>query len=248
MNNTSNNNNNEADILSKTSRHFCSSLKENSDELHLLPSNSQVELRTQRRSSVLSNGSDLITDISSMNLKPLTKTLSSTLPSSVPFSFLTHRKRLSHRRNLIGLGPVTRDRKNSFSKSEKQTLSQDGQQRTPTFMHHMETIINQHLILINELFSNYSFNINISYSLQQLSIRNFLYTRLKEISQQNPMNDQCSRIETKAFIDLITNLQMNRAYHYQFLTNSVKDLLITNNDVMHYANRYDENENVDKGT
>ncbi|CAF4295828.1 unnamed protein product, partial [Adineta steineri] len=56
------------------------------------------------------------------------------------------------------------------------------------------------------------------------------------------MNQRCSRLETKAFIDLISTFQMNRAHHYSFLTDSVKDLLISNNEAIHLMNQYSENE------
>ena len=86
--------------------------------------------------------------------------------------------------------------------------------------------------MINNLLLNYSFNASIQYPSQNPSIRDFLYTRLSELSLRNPMKQRCSRIETKAFIDSITTCQMNRSHHYSFLIDSVRDLLkSTNNPV-----------------
>jgi hypothetical protein len=96
--------------------------------------------------------------------------------------------------------------------------------------------------MINNLLLNYSLNASIHYPSQNSSFRDFLYTRLSELSQGNPMNQRCSMVETKAFIDLISSFQMNRAHHYSFLTESVKDLLISNNDAIHFSKRFSDNE------
>jgi hypothetical protein len=84
--------------------------------------------------------------------------------------------------------------------------------------------------MINNLLLNYTFNASIQYPSQNSSIRDFLYTRLNELSLRNPMKQRCSRIETKAFIDSITTYQMNRSHHYHFLIDSVRDLLKSTND------------------
>jgi hypothetical protein len=84
--------------------------------------------------------------------------------------------------------------------------------------------------MINNLLLNHSFNASIQYPSQNSSIRDFLYTRLNELSLENPMKQRCSRIETKAFIDSITTYNMNRSHHYRFLLDSVRDLLKSTND------------------
>jgi hypothetical protein len=141
-----------------------------------------------------------------------------------------------HRRNLSGLAAVHRDRKNSFTKSnsiktdEQQNLSQISQQQPIPLVRDIKSILNEHLTMINNLLLNYSFNASIQYPSQNSSIRDFLYTRLNELSLRNPMKQRCSRVETKAFIDSITTYQMNRSYHYNFLINSVRNLLKSNHD------------------
>jgi hypothetical protein len=140
-----------------------------------------------------------------------------------------------------GLPSVIRDSKISLNKSDLQTSQQEQEQKSP-LIRNIEGILNEHLIMINNLLLNFSLNASIHYPSQNSSFRDFLYTRLNELSQQNPMNQRCSRVETKAFIDLITSFQMNRAHHYSFLTDSVKHLAASNNDTIHFANRINENE------
>lgn len=151
------------------------------------------------------------------------------------------RRPIPHRRNLSGFAAVHRDRKNSVTKSlthkndEQQnsiSLSQQQQQQqqaTP-LVRDVKSILNEHLSMLNHLLLNYSFNASIQYPSQNSSIRDFLYTRLNELSLQNPMKQRCSRVETKAFIDSITSYQMNRSHHYSCLITSVRDLLKSSND------------------
>jgi hypothetical protein len=190
---------------------------------------------TQSYSSVRSTHSDSSATTSLINTKSPTRNLPNATVS-LSSSLHTQRRRVPHRRNLSGLAAVTRDRKNSFNKSE-----QEHEQNSP-LNRNIESILNEHLTMINNLLENYLFNSNIHCITQNSSFRDFLYTRLNELSQQNPMHQRCSRVETKAFIDLISSFQMNRSHHYSFLTDSVKDLLISNNDTVHFSNRFRENE------
>jgi hypothetical protein len=175
-----------------------------------------------------------------INTKPLTRNS----PSATTSMHLP-RRRGHHRRNLSGLAAVTRDRKNSLTKSEQQTTLQsfpsESEPKSP-LIRNIEAILNEHLTMINNFLLNYSLNASIHYPSQNSSFRDFLYTRLSELSQGNPMNQRCSMVETKAFIDLISSFQMNRAHHYSFLTESVKDLLISNNDAIHFSKRFSDNE------
>jgi hypothetical protein len=199
---------------------------------------------SQSYSSVHSTHSDSGATTSLINTKSTTRTSLNAI-TSLSSSLHLPRRRGHPRRNLSGLAAVTRDRKNSFNKSEQQIISQslqqEQEQKSP-LTRNIEGILNEHLIMINNLLLNYSFNSNISYPIQNSTFRDYIYTRLNELSQENPMNQRCSSVETKAFIDLISSFQMNRAHHYSFLTNSVKDLLISNNDPIHFSHRYSENE------
>ena len=174
---------------------------------------------------------------------PATPAFSSLLASAqmsrnTPNTSLSQRKRISHhRRNLSGLAAVTRDRKNSFNrligaKSEEQQNNVQLAAPPPTtpLVRDTKAILNEHLIMINNLLMNYSFNASIQYPSQSSSIRDFLYHRLHELSLRNPMKQRCSRVETKAFIDSITSYQMNRSHHYKFLLDSIRNLLKLNSD------------------
>jgi hypothetical protein len=167
------------------------------------------------------------------------------LPRNATPSLHPQRRRLSNRRNLRGLAAGTRDRRNSLNKSDQQTVLQsiqhEQEQKSP-LIRNLENILNEHLKMMKNLLLSYPFNGSIQGLTQNPSIRDFVYTRLHELSQENPMNQRCSRVETKAFIDLISDFQMNRAHHYSFLTDSVKDLLISNNDKIHFSNRCTGNE------
>ena len=163
---------------------------------------------------------------------------SAQMSRSTVTSSLSARKRISHhRRNLSGLAAVTRDRKNSFNRSV--TTKVDEQQNnvqlavvqpTTPLVRDTKAILNEHLTMINNLLMNYSFNASIQYPSQNSSVRDFLYRRLHELSLRNPMNQRCSRVETKAFIDSITSYQMNRSHHYKFLLDSIRNLLKSNSD------------------
>ena len=149
----------------------------------------------------------------------------------------SQRRRIpQHRRNLSGLAAVHRDRKNSFTKSvpskndEQQNSSPNSQQQTIPLVRDIKLILNEHITMINNLLLNNSFNASIQHPSQTSSIRDFLYTRLNELSLGNPMKQRCSRVETKAFIDSITTYQMNRSYHYKFLIDSIRDLFKSTND------------------
>jgi hypothetical protein len=196
---------------------------------------------SQSFSSVRSTHSDSSAPTSLINTKFSTRHIpnaTTSLSSSLHFP----RKRVHHhRRNMNGLPSVIRDSKISLNKSDLQTSQQEQEQKSP-LIRNIEGILNEHLIMINNLLLNFSLNASIHYPSQNSSFRDFLYTRLNELSQQNPMNQRCSRVETKAFIDLITSFQMNRAHHYSFLTDSVKHLAASNNDTIHFANRINENE------
>ncbi|CAF3618054.1 unnamed protein product, partial [Adineta steineri] len=234
---------NETDNQSKISspRLCCSNTNENSNVLHSLPLSLQTSYddpMNQSYTSVRTTHSDSSATSPLINTKPLARN-SLTLTTSL------QRKRPVHRRNLSGLAAITRDRKNSFNKSDQQNsvpvLQQEQEPKLP-MNRNIEDILNEHLIMINKFLSSHVYNASMSYPSQNSSIRDFLYTRLNELSQQNPMNQRCSRVETKAFIDLISTFQMNRAHHYSFLTDSVKDLLISNNEAIHLMNQYSENE------
>jgi hypothetical protein len=200
----------------------------------------------QSYSSVHSTHSDSSATTSLINTKSTTRTSLNAITSLSSSLHLPRRRtHHHHRRNLSGLAAVTRDRKNSFNKSDQQITSQSLQQeqeKNSPLTRNIEAILNEHLIMINNLLLSYSFNTNIHYPLQNSTFRDFIYTRLNELSQENPMNQRCSSVETKAFIDLISSFQMNRAHHYSFLTKSVKDLSISNNDTIHFSNNYSENE------
>jgi hypothetical protein len=157
---------------------------------------------------------------------------------TAPNTSLSARKRtLHHRRNLSGLAAVTRDRKNSFNRSaatkadeQQNSVQLAVTQTTGPLVRDKKAILNEHLIMINNLLMNYSFNASIQYPSQNSSIRDFLYRRLHELSARNPMKQRCSRVETKAFIDSITSYQMNRSHHYKFLLDSIRNLLKSNID------------------
>ncbi|CAF3751451.1 unnamed protein product [Adineta steineri] len=150
----------------------------------------------------------------------------------------SQRRRTTHnRRNLSGFAAVHRDRKNSMTKTntnkidEQQNISQSTQQQqTIPLVRDIKLILNEHLSMINDLLLKHSCNASIEYPTHNSSIRDFLYTRLSELSLKNPMKQRCSRVETKAFIDSITTYHMNRSHHYRFLIDSVRDLLKSNID------------------
>ena len=196
---------------------------------------------SQSYTSVRSTHSESSATTPLINTKSSSRNLPNT-STSLSSSLHMQRKRGPHRRNPTGFVSVTRDRKNSFNKSDQQNLSQQDQQQTSPLNRNIEAILNEHLTMINNLLVNYLFNATMHFTTPNSSFREFLYTRLNELSQKNPMNQRCSRVETKAFIDLISSFQMNRAHHYSFLIDSVKDSLISNNDALHFSNRFRENE------
>ena len=196
----------------------------------------------QSYTSVLTAHSDSNAPLTLINSKP-TSRHSATGPISLSSSLHHPRKRPHFRRHLSALNYAGRDRKNSFSKSEQQTTGLTSEQEpepNSPLPRQVESILNEHLMMVNKLLSSFTLNASAQSPTQNSSFRDFLYTRLNELSQQNPMNQRCSRVETKAFIDLITDLQLDRAHHYSFLTDSVKHLLITNNDTVHFPNRASE--------
>ena len=149
-------------------------------------------------------------------------------------SFFPIRKRYSHhRRNLSGIAAVTRDRKNSFSRllntkvEEQQSISLPSQSLTTAtpLTRDTKAILEEHLKMIRNVLLSYSCNASIHNPSQNSSVRDFIYRHLREISMTNPMKERCSRIETKAFIDSITSYHMRRSHHYQFLLNSIRNLL-----------------------
>lgn len=203
---------------------------------------SNINAMIQSYSSIQTTHSDTTATNASMHEKSSIKNLQHTVG---PFSssLNVYRKRVTHRRNTSGHGVPTRDHKTAHTEQQPRLTSteQDLEPKAP-LTRHIEDILNEHLIMINDFISSYSFNTSIQYSTMNPSIRDFLYTRLNELSVRNPMNQRCSRVETKAFIDLITNFNMNRAHHYQLLTDSVKDLIHLNHDTVYVPNRYIESE------
>ncbi|CAF0976170.1 unnamed protein product [Rotaria sp. Silwood1] len=236
----------EPDNISKTSTNTYSSSNEYSNTHTSIVSSqpSNNDSMTHTYSSTRNVHSDSSATATFINTKSVTKNLSNTT-TPISSSVHLHRKRIPHRRNLSGFAAVTRDRRNSFGKSEQGAISQASQQeqeQTSPLNRNTEAILNEHLTMINELLSNYSYNTGLQYSSQNSSIRDYLYTRLHEFSQKNPMTERCSKVEIKSFIDLISSFQTNRAHHYEFLSDSVKDLLRSNNDGIYSSNIYDESE------
>lgn len=245
---------------SKPLTQLFSSSNENTNEVHSLPVNSyqlpsttgtqpytsNIDPLSQSYNSVLSvhsdsslNGTLINTKATPRSLGTATISLTSSLhlQRNTNINTLSQRRRLGpHRRNLSGLAAVQRDRKSSFSKAsinktdEHQHSSQTIQQQSTPLVRDTKAILNEHLVMINNLLLNFSFNASIQFPSLNSSIRDFLFTRLRELSLQNPMKQRCSRIETKAFIDSITSYQMNRSHHYRFLTNSIRNLLKCSND------------------
>ena len=100
----------------------------------------------------------------------------------------------------------------------------------------IKEILNEHLKMIQSLLLNSS-----DHSLT----REKFYPRLVELSEQNPMYQRCSRIETKAFLDLITHFQMNRSHHYHFLLEKQPESFLTspmNQSVRVSTTSYSEND------
>jgi hypothetical protein len=201
---------------------------------------SYTDPMNQSFSSVRSTHSDSSATTPLINTKFSTRH-STNATTSLTSSLHFPRKSGHYRRNITGLPAITRDPKSSSNKSDQQTVQQKQEPKSP-FIRNTEAILNEHLTMINNLLLNFSLNASIHYPAQNSSFRDFLYTRLNELSQQNPMNQRCSRVETKAFIDLISSFQMNRAHHYSFLTDSVKHLATSNNETIHLSNRFSENE------
>ncbi|CAF1182929.1 unnamed protein product [Adineta ricciae] len=211
------------------------------------PSSSQaltsyVDPLTQSYSSIRSIHSDsslnpclINTKAPSSNPNPGTTSLNSSLhlqrnTSSSTNNQSQRRRTGQHRRNFSGRAAVHRDRKNSFTKSntnkldEQSTTSQISQQHTGPLVRDIKAILEEHLAMINDLLLKHSCNASIQYPSQNSCIRDYLYTRLSELSLRNPMNQRCSRVETKAFIDSITTYNLNRSHHYHFLIQSIRDL------------------------
>ncbi|CAF1309834.1 unnamed protein product [Rotaria magnacalcarata] len=220
---------------------------------------SHIDPLSQSYSSVRSIHSDSSITGALINTKTITRsnapgTISLTsslhLQRNTPInSSSSQRRRLvPHRRNLSGLAAVQRDRKSSFSKAstiktdEHPHLSQPLQQQPIPLVRDTKAILNEHIAMINNLLLNYSFHASIQYPSQNSSIRDFLYTRLNELSLQNPMKQRCSRMETKSFIDSITAHQMNRSHHYRFLIQSIRDLLKSTNDPVRLSTCSNETE------
>ncbi|CAM4798235.1 unnamed protein product [Rotaria magnacalcarata] len=220
---------------------------------------SHIDPLSQSYSSVRSIHSDSSITGALINTKAITRsnapgTISLTsslhLQRNTPInSSSSQRRRLvPHRRNLSGLAAVQRDRKSSFSKAstiktdEHPHLSQPLQQQPIPLVRDTKAILNEHIAMINNLLLNYSFHASIQYPSQNSSIRDFLYTRLNELSLQNPMKQRCSRMETKSFIDSITAHQMNRSHHYRFLIQSIRDLLKSTNDPVRLSTCSNETE------
>jgi hypothetical protein len=246
-------------VISKPTSGLYSSSNESSQQLHSLPTYSSrqnltlvsqvsyVDPMNQSYTSVRSVHSDSSATTSLINTKSSTRNVPN-ITTSLTSSLHLPRKRVGHhRRNTSGI--VSRDRNNSLTKSDQQklccSLSQQEQEQ-PEYLplvRNIEAVLNEHLIMINSFLLNYSFNASIQYPSQNSSIRDFIYTRLNELSEQNPMRQRCSRVETKAFIDLITSFQMNRGHHYSFLNDSVKDLLITTTtDPICFSTSHSEND------
>ena len=215
---------------------------------------------SQSCTSVRSIHSDSSLNAPLINTKPVTAiptTGATSLSSSLHMQRNTtlnnnqnqRRRPILHRRNLSGFAAVYRDRKNSVSKSvphktdEQQNSAANAQQQQAIpLVRDVKSILNEHLAMINNLLLNYSFNASIQYPSTNSSIRDFLYTRLNELSLQNPMKQRCSRIETKAFIDSITTYQMNRSHHYSCLITSIRDLLNSSNDPVRLSTYSSETE------
>lgn len=246
----------------KTPVQLYSSSQETSQQVHSLPSHSyrhhspsssqalasQLDPLSQSCTSVRSIHSDSSLNAQLINTKPIQRnqtTGSNMLSTSLHLqrnstlnTSQTQRRRIhQYRRNLTGFS--VRDRKNSFTKtlpnkSDEQTSLSQTQTTTP-LVRDIKSILNEHLTMINNLLLNYSCNASIQYPSQTSSIRDFLYTRLNELSSKNPMKQRCSRVETKAFIDSITTYQMNRSDQYKFVIENIRDLLQSQTDPIRFS-------------
>lgn len=200
-------------------------------------------------SSIHSLHSDMSASNSLINSRPPTQ---ADLPTAVSLisSLQSPRRRTSYRRNHTGLAAVTRDRKNSFTKSDPPIVSQSSQQdeeispQTPNVISSVESILSDHLLKINKLLENPSWNATLPYAAaQQPSMQDGVYLRLNMLSQQDLMHRRCSSLETKAFIDLITDFQMNRSHHYRHLSKTIQDSFIAINESARASTTsYSENE------
>lgn len=200
---------------------------------------SSVDPMNQSFTSIRSTHSDSSATTSLHNSKPTTAR-----HSFNPVLINTHqtRKRPTQRRNFSSLSISTRERRNSWTKPDQTLSLKDQDEKSSPLNRNIEAILNEHLHMFNQIFTNYSATANLHYATSNLTSRDFLYTHLCELSQRNPMKQRCSRIETKAFIDLITNFHMHRAHHYSFLTDSIREIVRINNDALHYSHSLSEND------
>ena len=134
--------------------------------------------------------------------------------SSLHSSLNLPKRRGSHRRAASGNPPSTR----LDNELERQISQPDeGFDSASPLARTLESILNEHLTMINTLLASAPANASFQNTLPPPAGRNEIYSRLVELSQKNPMHQRCSRIETKAFIDLISSFQMNRSHHYSSL-------------------------------
>ena len=168
----------------------------------------------------------------------------SSATTSVTNTKSSPRKRSFHPRNSHNLLKPSRDRKNSFNKSEPHNIPQEVQERKTASTRAIDDILNEHLAMITQFLTSYSLHVTMPYPSQNVSIREFVYARLHEHSRQTPMSQRCSKGETDAFIDLISHFQMNRAHHYAFLTESVKDLVLLNDETIRLFSTGDNDEDT----
>ncbi|UJR21263.1 hypothetical protein I4U23_024358 [Adineta vaga] len=213
---------NEPETSSKTSQRL------DSKSNILMPQMSYIDPMTQSYTSVRSVHSDSSATNSVTNFKSTPRTITLSSP----------RKRPSHRRYPNSLPTNTRDHKNLFNKSDQPNTPPPEQESKLSSTRQIENVLSEHLRFL----SNSSFQANMSFSSQNISMRDFIQARLYEQSQQTSINQRYSNTEMKTFIDLIINFQMNRSHHYAFLTDSVKELSITNNDTLHVVNRHDDDD------
>ena len=194
---------------------------------------------TQSFSSIHSAYSDSSVNIPLKNAEHSSKNFSHT-NTSLSSSLHFHRKRIPYHRYHGGLPSVIRDRRNSFNKSDQSTMQQSlqyEQEQKASLIRSTEAILNEHLIMINDLLSTYRDSMNLSYSFYNSSINNCHYECLKELSLKNPMKERCSKTDTKTFVDLINNFQMDRESYYNFLVDSLRELIVTNNQALYCLNK-----------
>jgi hypothetical protein len=130
---------------------------------------------------------------------------------------------IDHRRNTTGQTSLKRNRKNSLTTSK--SVHHEHDSIVESFVPPIHVILNEHLTMINQLLEMTCLPMSYGCAINSFTcVHNEFFRCLTRFSRQYPMQQRCSIVATKSFVDFILNFRVHRSHRDPYRRASINIL------------------------